>query len=498
MAPFLVITEYSPLSCLAAAAAAVVTFQLLRAVYRLYFHPLSKFPGPRSAAISRQWQANIVKKGFPEKEYEKLHKQFGTKALRIGPNHLHISDSSLYKVIYSQANPFPKEQAFYDTFESHHTTFSETDAQLHKQRRKLLSPLFSKSGVSKLEPLILEKVEETKEKVNRICKHGPINMWPAFRCMTVDIISEFSFGTCINMINEDPDTFNSEYLKAMEVASALPFLRYYSTMQWLLGKCVPISIAVNFSPILRQTEKMVGIIVDSYHNYAQRTTNSRFPVLFDNLQALPADSQKAEAINTFIAGSDTTAFTLVTALYHILRLPEVEKALTESLDEVFGGSQSVPSLVQLEQTKYLRACVNEALRLAMSVPGVLPRVVPKRSQPFVIDGKVVPPGTVVGMSAYTMNTDPQIWGQDAHSFNPARWLGPNAKELETHMCTFSKGARQCIGINVAYAEATIALAHFFYNFKMELKTKELRVADKFTIEAPEPGLLVDFKLRQHS
>lgn len=175
--------------------------------------------------------------------------------------------------------------------------------------------------------------------------------------MTVDIISEFSFGTCINMINEDPDTFNSEYLKAMEVASALPFLRYYSTMQWLLGKCVPISVAANFSPILRQTEKMVGIIVDSYHHYAQRTTNSRFPVLFDNLQTLPADSQKAEAINTFIAGSDTTAFTLVTALYHILRLPEVEKTLTASLDELFGGSQSVPSLVQLEQTKYLVSAI---------------------------------------------------------------------------------------------------------------------------------------------
>lgn len=45
-----------------------------------------------------------------------------------------------------------------------------------------------------------------------------------------------------------------------------------------------------------------------------------------------------------------------------------------------------------------------------------------------------------------MNTDPQVWGQNAKSFNPARWLGPNAKELETHLCTFSKGARQCIGI----------------------------------------------------
>ncbi|KAF5580075.1 cytochrome p450 [Fusarium pseudoanthophilum] len=498
MASFLVITEYSPLAYLTAAAAALVTLQLLRATYMLYFHPLSKFPGPRSAAISRKWQAKIVNKGFPEKEYERLHKQFGTRALRIGPNHLHITDTSLYKVIYSQTNAFPKEKAFYDTFESHHTTFSETDAQLHKQRRKLLSPLFSKSGVSKLEPLILEKVKETKEKVQRISHRGPINAWPAFRCMTIDIISEFSFGTCINLINEDPDTFSSEYLRAMAIAADVPFLRYYSTTQRLLAKFIPLSIAANFNPVLSHLQKLVGIIVHSYDNYTHRTNDSPFPVLFDNLQAIPPDMQKAEAINTFIAGSDTTAFTLVTALYHILRLPEVEKRLTESVDEIFGEHQATPSLLQLEQTKYLRACINEALRLAMSVPGILPRVVPRRSQPFVVDGKVVPPGTIVGMSAYTMNTDPQIWGQDAHSFNPDRWLGPNAKELETHMCTFSKGARQCIGINVAYAEATIALAHFFYHFKMELKTKELRIVDKFTTEASDPGLLVDFKLRQHA
>ncbi|KAF4332153.1 cytochrome p450 [Fusarium beomiforme] len=498
MAQLLRITEYSPLACLAAAVLAVTAFQVLRAVYRLYFHPLSKFPGPRSAAISRQWQAKIVRMGFPEKEYEKLHSEFGTKALRIGPNHLHISDPSVYKVIYSQVNPFPKEQAFYDSFESHHTVFSETNAQLHKERRKLLNPLFSKSGVNKLEPLLLEKVEETKSKIKRISHAGPINVWPAFRCMTVDIVSEFSFGTCINMINEYPNTFKAEYLDAMGFASQVPFLRYYSTTQRLVSKLVPLSVAANFSPILRQMERMITTIVDSYHKYNQRTTQSSLPVVFDYLQLLPADLQKAEAINTFIAGSDTTAFTLTTALYHILRLPEVEKTLIESLDEVFEKSQAIPSLVQLEQVKYLRACVNEALRVAMAVPGMLPRIVPRRAQPFVVDGKVVPPGTLVGMSAYTMNTNPQIWGQDAKSFNPGRWLGPNAKELETHMCTFSKGARQCIGINVAYAEITITLAHFFYHFKMELKTKEFHTEDRFTQEVIEPGLLVDFKLRQHS
>lgn len=50
-----------------------------------------------------------------------------------------------------------------------------------------------------------------------------------------------------------------------------------------------------------------------------------------------------------------------------------------------------------------------------------------------------------------MNTDPQIWGPDGGSFNPNRWLGPDAKELETYMCTFSKGARQCIGIKYVHS-----------------------------------------------
>lgn len=77
MAHFLITTEYSPLACLAAAVAAIAAFHFLRAVYMLYFHPLSNFPGPRSAAISRKWQANMVKMGLPEREYEKLHKEFG-------------------------------------------------------------------------------------------------------------------------------------------------------------------------------------------------------------------------------------------------------------------------------------------------------------------------------------------------------------------------------------------------------------------------------------
>ncbi|KAL2205691.1 cytochrome P450 [Sarocladium strictum] len=492
-----IITEDPPLAHLAAAAiVAIVTYRTLRAIYRLYLHPLSKFPGPRSAALSRKWVAKTVSSGFPEKEYEKLHKEFGTTALRIAPNQLHISDSSLYRVIYNQSNPFPKEKAFYETFESQHTIFSETDTHLHKQRRKLLNPLFSKAGVNKLEPLILEKLEETKAKVERISKVGPIDVSAAFRCMTVDIISQFSFGNSIGLINEHPTGFESGYLKALALASGAPFLRYYSDMQKLVAKCIPLSVAANFDSVLSELQNMVGMIFASYDQYSRGDGKSMYPVMFDVLKSLPIDQQKAEAINTFIAGSDTTALTLTTALFHILQLPEVEKTLVDCLDEEFQKAETIPSLLQLEQLKYLRACVNEALRVGMPVPGVLPRIVPQRAQPFIVDGKVVPPGTIVGISAYTMHTEPHIWGKDAKSFNPARWLGPNAKELETNMVSFGKGARACIGINISYAEIFITLAHLFHYYKMELKSKELHATDKFTLEVEESGLWVDFKLRQ--
>jgi hypothetical protein len=98
----------------------------------------------------------------------------------------------------------------------------------------------------------------------------------------------------------------------------------------------------------------------------------------------------------------------------------------------------------------------------MAVPGRLPRVVPPGAQ-LVVDGKLIPAGvsgpctstliyetdvsnqTIVAMSTYTMHTSTEAWGPDAREFNPDRWLGPDAQGLEQWMCTFSKGARMCIG-----------------------------------------------------
>lgn len=104
-----------------------------------------------------------------------------TEALRIGPNELHITDINLYKVIYNQSKPFLKHAPFYDGFNTPHTVFAETDPHLHKQRRHMLSPLFSRVGVFKLEPIILEKIHLLLSKISRLCDSKEIDIYNAVR-----------------------------------------------------------------------------------------------------------------------------------------------------------------------------------------------------------------------------------------------------------------------------------------------------------------------------
>lgn len=59
--------------------AAVLSYVLLRAIYRLYFHPISKFPGPKLAAITSLYgfYFNVIKGGRYLWEIEKMHQRYG-------------------------------------------------------------------------------------------------------------------------------------------------------------------------------------------------------------------------------------------------------------------------------------------------------------------------------------------------------------------------------------------------------------------------------------
>ena len=57
-----------------------LAYVVFSAIYRLYFHPLSRFPGPRVAALTRWYEFyyDVIKPGQFIWKIESLHKRYGT------------------------------------------------------------------------------------------------------------------------------------------------------------------------------------------------------------------------------------------------------------------------------------------------------------------------------------------------------------------------------------------------------------------------------------
>lgn len=156
----------------------------------------------------------------------------------------------------------------------------------------------------------------------------------------------------------------------------------------------------------------------------------------------------------------TTAWALSVTSFHILSQPNVLQKLKDELDVINVAAGEAPCLAQIERLPYLTACIKEGLRLSHGVTARLSRVRPDTDLVLSSGGQqwTVPAGTPVSMSSVLVHMNSDIF-ENPHSFNPERWLA--GKNLDQYLVAFSSGSRQCIGMNLAYAELYLGLAIFF-------------------------------------
>lgn len=79
-----------------------ITITLIR---RLSFHPLSSFPGPKIAALSNFYKANIYRTGRGAKVLLELHEKYNSDIVRVGPNELSIRNVDAVEKIYKGKYP---------------------------------------------------------------------------------------------------------------------------------------------------------------------------------------------------------------------------------------------------------------------------------------------------------------------------------------------------------------------------------------------------------
>lgn len=123
-----------------------------------------------------------------------------------------------------------------------------------------------------------------------------------------------------------------------------------------------------------------------------------------------------------------------------MKHPETLRKLREEIDTAFeAGRLSMPvTWRQSRSLPYLEACFMEAGRIHPPFGLHLERVAPPEG--LNLCGQDIPGGTIVGMNAWVVHRDRDIFGEDAACWRPERWLDCNEttrRRMEQSLLTVS-------------------------------------------------------------
>lgn len=200
-----------------------------------------------------------------------------------------------------------------------------------------------------------------------------------------DIMSDYAFDDPLNMQTElthrswVEDTFH-----ALWEISLLRMAFYYPATSWIIPLLSPKSSSWSFHRNFQHSVEKV--------NKSLAATPSptgllgRMMDLKEELRLTPPELH-VNLQTLMVAGTETSAALLSSVTYFLLRSPEAMETLQQELRTAFPTSGDI-SQNALKQLPYLRACIEEALRLQAPVPLGVPRAVPAGGS--VISGEFLP------------------------------------------------------------------------------------------------------------
>ncbi|MEV0294257.1 cytochrome P450 [Nocardia sp. NPDC050710] len=177
-----------------------------------------------------------------------------------------------------------------------------------------------------------------------------------------------------------------------------------------------------------------------------------------------SDNDLCEQLRTLlVAGHETTATSLVWALFHVHREPAVLERLRAELRAAGPGAHPA----ELARLPYLDAVCQETLRLHPAVPIVLRRL----TGPFELRGVALAAGDTMGVAVPLLHSDSGVW-QDPERFRPERFLERRYSPFE--FAPFGGGHRRCVGATLAEYELRIVLARILDRVRLTLPPRYAR------------------------
>ncbi|KAI9368160.1 cytochrome P450 [Aspergillus egyptiacus] len=464
------------------ATAGVTLYFCLLVVYRLFFHPLRKIPGPWYAAATSWYEfyQDVLLGGNYVKEYPRLHARYGP-VIRVSPDRIHVGDPEFFHEVYTSATKFLKDPKFFQTSGGISEALPAlVDPEYHKRRRKMINSLFSAKSIEQLAPIVLDIIQRALKKAAESHESKrPLDIQRLYTGVTVDTIMRVLCDEQLYLIEAEEE--EPPFMATLRTFSANFFLMKHIPILGTLAANMPSRLSEWLLPGDSQFRRKVTQWIEEReekHKRGIKTAEDGRKTILDLLlqpeggsTPLSKASVVDETYSFCFAGTHTTSLTISMATYYLLKnTPKLQK-LREELKKVKRNSKGLLEYRDVSRLPYLTAVIKESLRLSSPVPGVIPRVVPDGGITWA--GNFLPAGTSVSISIRTVHDDPEIFPEPA-SFVPERWL--DSSDLDHWLVVFGKGSRSCIGLTVAWMELYLCLANFFAQLDMSLyRTNESSV-----------------------
>lgn len=346
-----------------------------------------------------------------------------------------------------------------------------------------------------------------------------VDMNDLFMRIAFDAICQVGFGVEVGALS--PSLADLPFATAFDRSNSVCASRYFD-LSWKLKRLLNIGTEAqlkedivlidNFTySLIRKRRADMKKAAEAGLKETKSDILSRFITLSEEDPSQFTDKKLRDVIlNIMIAGRDSSAATMSWFFYLLSQHPEVKDRILQEQEEQGMGNlkhegkcegevcrNCVQEFVNgltyeaLSKLHYLHAVLTEVIRLYPAVPvdgkmAVSPDVLP--------DGTRVRPGDVVNFIPYAMGRSCGLWGKQAHSFDPMRWLQPDGvfrPESPFKFTAFQAGPRICVGKDSAYLQMKIVSSMLLRFFKFELiPNQSIRYMMALTLLMSKDGMMM--------
>ena len=409
---------------------------------------------------------------------KEMHDRYGP-VVRVAPDELSFIDGTAWKDIYSKKEYIRPPQWRNRLPGKNCDHLISADADTHTRFRRCFNSAFSEHALQNQEPIIQGYVsklmERFQEVTDDVVSAGVVNVVHLFNYTAFDIIGDLGWGKNfggLDKLEYHPwVTVILHFKMTMFVAA----LKYYPWLDRLMQAMTPASALESIRMITDTAEKNMAArkaLADDrpdIMSYAFKYNSS----VADPSAQLSTEELETNGMTFIVGGSDTVTTAMAGITNNLLQNPTTLERLTKEIRSAFANEGDITA-TSTAALPYLRAVMDEALRMCPPVPDILRRKIVGGDT--VIAGVAVPDGTVVGIPMWPAFRSSYNFVKP-DDFRPDRWLSGESpsefrRDKKVAFQPFSVGPAGCIGQNLARMELRLVLCRFLWSFDISVPQGE--------------------------